>query len=1405
MLRRLLPKRDSDKSLTPVSSPEHEANPNASNNFHSNETEGFICPQCMKNFASAEILQNHFKEHEVIKRDFSDGGEGFLCPMCKKPLPSQDALEKHYMSVHDGKVPSAAEKSQLEELRQQLNDEQWYVAELKKELEKYQQNTEGAMPFTKKERAEFEFCQLQLKGTEETQHLVKEQIRMLSQELEETKQKLHDISEEKVSLEQKAAKLAGDNVTAKALADEISGQKAALEDHIITLKQQLEEKVQIIEKIENRLAQRPEDDDVAVLKQELISVQTLMDNMTQEREREKEDLEKLHKDLQFKYEESLKRVGQLESQLSSTPGSEEISGLQKELVESQKKSHNQEIELQQKDKVVSGLEHAQEKLKLELDTCHQQIDNQNKNVSQLETELSSCQNQLKELQQKVDDGGEQLIKLSAEHQTVKEDSDRQKAQILEYTNKIAELHSCLDGKGGETSQLQLLLDEKEAKLAEAADQLMKLNKIMSDKSNELSALQSQLTDVRNEFQSQLHKKEICANELQSQIDKLESNVETYQTQASDLQKQLALLNQQYETECATSVELKTEIREKSAQIEESVRKAGIGEGKLAEVESQANKLREDVQRLEVERTDLISKIEAGEGAQTAINQMKQENASLQEKLSSTKQLLEQRTAEKTTQEEALYKQIKDIKGQLDAEKDHTQTLELSVNEKTEKVANCQLRIQQLEGEIQTKVELLHASEAAKATQRADLENHLQTSRNLVEEKINEINRIKQELSQTAEELTTKKTRIEQLDELHKKQTTSNNQLTLKCSSLERDLEERGKIIDEKDNALKQMEANLETTKKSLEGTNSKVKQATQELKKAKQEMDKELKGLNENLQKMEKEKTSLSQELSINVQNLEAKTRSHEELGKLHESTKKTLEETKGKFEQSQESLRMVKQDNAKQMEKMKKSLEESNAKCLQIEQKMTALSQDYEQMQKVKQGLENQLLEAKNNLENKVKELQSEKTSFQEKQDQLQKSLKEQEMLYQGQIKEHTAKISALEADLQTERENLKVQIESEKTLNEKVSQMNDTNAELKEQISGVEHKLKETERQKEQQAAESATCQEELQQKLQQAETDKMELRNKLKDAEQSMSHVKGKLKKNEDELDDVMSKLSLTEQQLEKSQQREEDLKTSIDQLKEEISTLLEAKQLLINQKLELQSKITLLEKQVTNTQGQLNELRENAATLQSSLENANADLKAQLANKETSYKELEKKCDENETRYEMQASVLNENLTTVRGDLIVCQQSLEDRTTANDELLGQKLELEAKLENSNDERKLLLERCLASEAECESLQDRISQVTRKLDDTQAALQELGRENQSLQIMTTKVQNRKWTDDSQVLDCMGCGKAFSLTIRKHHCRNCGNIFCNECSARQAPIASAKKPVRVCDSCFKELENAK
>ena len=46
-----------------------------------------------------------------------------------------------------------------------------------------------------------------------------------------------------------------------------------------------------------------------------------------------------------------------------------------------------------------------------------------------------------------------------------------------------------------------------------------------------------------------------------------------------------------------------------------------------------------------------------------------------------------------------------------------------------------------------------------------------------------------------------------------------------------------------------------------------------------------------------------------------------------------------------------------------------------------------------------------------------------------------------------------------------------------------------------------------------------------------------------------------------------------------------------------------------------------------------------------------------------------------------------------------------------------------------------RCLESEKECQQLQARTTELRRKLDDCQAGLQELGRENQSLQVCSVR----------------------------------------------------------------------
>lgn len=65
--------------------------------------------------------------------------------------------------------------------------------------------------------------------------------------------------------------------------------------------------------------------------------------------------------------------------------------------------------------------------------------------------------------------------------------------------------------------------------------------------------------------------------------------------------------------------------------------------------------------------------------------------------------------------------------------------------------------------------------------------------------------------------------------------------------------------------------------------------------------------------------------------------------------------------------------------------------------------------------------------------------------------------------------------------------------------------------------------------------------------------------------------------------------------------------------------------------------------------------------------------------------------------------------------------------------------------------------------------------------------------------------WVPDHMVTHCAGCEIKFSLTVRKHHCRNCGKVFCNTCSSESMPLPHqmVHTPERVCAACYKNLSN--
>ena len=72
--------------------------------------------------------------------------------------------------------------------------------------------------------------------------------------------------------------------------------------------------------------------------------------------------------------------------------------------------------------------------------------------------------------------------------------------------------------------------------------------------------------------------------------------------------------------------------------------------------------------------------------------------------------------------------------------------------------------------------------------------------------------------------------------------------------------------------------------------------------------------------------------------------------------------------------------------------------------------------------------------------------------------------------------------------------------------------------------------------------------------------------------------------------------------------------------------------------------------------------------------------------------------------------------------------------------------------------------------------------------------------------EIKKNFWVENSLSTNCFECEVKFStFMVRQHHCRICGNIFCNNCTSKQIHILLNNKIIklRICSYCFNICQN--
>ncbi|KAG7518771.1 RUN and FYVE domain-containing protein 1 [Solea senegalensis] len=278
-----------------------------------------------------------------------------------------------------------------------------------------------------------------------------------------------------------------------------------------------------------------------------------------------------------------------------------------------------------------------------------------------------------------------------------------------------------------------------------------------------------------------------------------------------------------------------------------------------------------------------------------------------------------------------------------------------------------------------------------------------------------------------------------------------------------------------------------------------------------------------------------------------------------------------------------------------------------------------------------------------------------------------------------------------------------------------------------------------------------------------------------------------------------------------------------------------ELQVGLKQEMEVAMKLLEKDTHEKQDTLVALRlqlDQVKTLNLQMFHKAQDSQHEVEKKQAEAVQLEQKMNEMEkTMMELEQRLQNSEQARKQSDQSdkVMRVELEGKVDALQEQLTEldtlRLGLEKELRNEREQRQGLqkslqreqdnsmelrtqLQQLQGLHTELQDLKQEKQQLQQTCEQQEQALQEMGLhlsqsklKMEDFREVNKALKGHTWLKDDEATQCKQCQKEFSIARRKHHCRNCGDIYCNSCSSNELALPSYPRPVRVCDVCHSLL----